>query len=336
MYNGRKFEPEKSFMKMAMNQSCYTGSERMRDIIGGSGDFLTAVSRFSMSLGFGDKTVAEVCDDNGVDTATFLAVINLTSGKEWSCDRISPASLIAFLRKSNRQTLEYVLPALRDMLFGGIPRTESPDVAVEILRHFDRYAREILDYLEYEEKVLFPYVESMLAGEVKDKSALSDYFSRHGRMVGALDELEDYFIYHYDQKNNELMPIILSHIEMCSRDLLNHCEIENKLLLPALARLEENLCCGASARCAGNALGRGADKASLLTDREKDVITGIAQGLSNRHIAERLNLSFHTITTYRKNISAKLNIHSIAGLTIFACRHNLVQAGDAPQPGYSP
>ena len=59
---------------------------------------------------------------------------------------------------------------------------------------------------------------------------------------------------------------------------------------------------------------------------------GVAQGLSNKEIADKLSLSFHTITTYRKNISAKLNIHSAAGLAIFALLHHLIEISEARLP----
>ena len=61
-----------------------------------------------------------------------------------------------------------------------------------------------------------------------------------------------------------------------------------------------------------------------LSSRETDVLQLIVKGITNKEIADKLCLSFHTITTYRKNISAKLNIHSTAALTIFAILHGIV------------
>lgn len=65
-----------------------------------------------------------------------------------------------------------------------------------------------------------------------------------------------------------------------------------------------------------------------LSDREKDIIKCVAYGLSNKEIADKLCLSIHTITTHRRNLSAKLGIHSPAGLTIFAILHHLVELKD--------
>ncbi|MDE6485140.1 MAG: LuxR C-terminal-related transcriptional regulator [Duncaniella sp.] len=61
-----------------------------------------------------------------------------------------------------------------------------------------------------------------------------------------------------------------------------------------------------------------------LSPREKDVIIGVVKGLSNKEIADSLNVSTHTVMTHRRNIAAKLQIHSPAGLTIYAIVSHLV------------
>ena len=50
--------------------------------------------------------------------------------------------------------------------------------------------------------------------------------------------------------------------------------------------------------------------------------------MANKEIADHLCLSIHTVTTHRRNLSAKLGIHSAAGLAIFAILHNLVDIKD--------
>ena len=62
-----------------------------------------------------------------------------------------------------------------------------------------------------------------------------------------------------------------------------------------------------------------------LSPREKDVIGHIARGLSNKEIASRMNVSVNTVMTHRRNIAAKLQIHSPAGITIFALATGLVK-----------
>ena len=65
-------------------------------------------------------------------------------------------------------------------------------------------------------------------------------------------------------------------------------------------------------------------KSDELSIREKEILKAIAQGLTNQEIAEKLFLSIHTITTHRKNITAKLGIKTISGLTLYALLNGLV------------
>ncbi len=61
-----------------------------------------------------------------------------------------------------------------------------------------------------------------------------------------------------------------------------------------------------------------------LTDRETDVLKLLAEGKSNKEIADNLNISINTVITHRKNISQKTGIKSVSGLTIYAVVQNLI------------
>lgn len=65
-----------------------------------------------------------------------------------------------------------------------------------------------------------------------------------------------------------------------------------------------------------------------LTLREKEVIRLIAMGYANKEIADRLSISIHTVISHRKNITEKLNIKSISGLTVYAIMNNLLDIKD--------
>lgn len=62
-----------------------------------------------------------------------------------------------------------------------------------------------------------------------------------------------------------------------------------------------------------------------LSQREKEIVICVVKGMTNKEIAERLYLSIHTVNTHRRNIARKLEIHSIAGLTIYAIVNKLVK-----------
>ena len=65
-----------------------------------------------------------------------------------------------------------------------------------------------------------------------------------------------------------------------------------------------------------------------LSQREKEIITCVVKGMTNKAIADKLYLSIHTVITHRRNIARKLQIHSPAGLTIYAIVNKLVELSD--------
>lgn len=77
-----------------------------------------------------------------------------------------------------------------------------------------------------------------------------------------------------------------------------------------------------------DALARPADRpvaaASQLTEREREVLTLIAEGLSSKEIAQKLGVSLKTIESHRANLMDKLDIHKVSGLVRFAIRAGLV------------
>ena len=66
----------------------------------------------------------------------------------------------------------------------------------------------------------------------------------------------------------------------------------------------------------------------MLSQREKEIITCVVKGMTNKAIADQLYLSIHTVITHRRNIARKLQIHSPAGLTIYAIVNKLVELQD--------
>lgn len=64
--------------------------------------------------------------------------------------------------------------------------------------------------------------------------------------------------------------------------------------------------------------------AEELTPREKDIVISVVKGLTNKEIADKLFISINTVTTHRRNIVKKLDIHSASGLTVYAIMNKLV------------
>lgn len=67
---------------------------------------------------------------------------------------------------------------------------------------------------------------------------------------------------------------------------------------------------------------------NALSQREKEIIGCVVRGMTNKEIAEKLFISVHTVITHRRNITRKLQIHSAAGLTIYAIVNKLVELSE--------
>ncbi|MDE7418925.1 MAG: LuxR C-terminal-related transcriptional regulator [Muribaculaceae bacterium] len=306
----------------------YTGSDRLRDLIEENSDLMMVAARFGISLGFGDKTVKEVCAEDGVDERTFLAVCNLIDNRLYTID-VSLTSLMSYLRSAHSYFLEFLLPSIRRKLLLAVSALPIDDVLLQLLKFFDDYCTEVRRHMEHENDSIFSYVDCLLRGEDAGEFRIADYSVGHTSMTEKLDELKDIFIRHYHVMNNLLLVSALNDIIDCNSDLCSHCEIEDRMFLPAVSRLERSL--KLKERDAVPEEDKDDNHDSLLdcmTEREKDILRCVARGMQNKEIADKLFISINTVTTYRRNISAKLNIHSAAGLTVFAILHRLVDIND--------
>ena len=114
------------------NLQKYKPTDKMIDLISDNYSLLQVMSRFGLSLGFGDKTVKEVCELNGVDCRTFLIVVNFIaegfSRLDGDDGEISIPGLIDYLRQAHIYFLDFSLPAIRRKLIEAIDCSQD-DVA---------------------------------------------------------------------------------------------------------------------------------------------------------------------------------------------------------------
>ena len=303
----------------------YRGENTMREILRDNSLLVKTIGRFGLAFGFGDDTVASICSKNGVDTATFLTVCNLLSGYPYKSDSISLKSLTEYLKKAHAGFLEISLPRIRLHLIEAINHTTPNEVEILFMRFYDDYIGEVSRHMNYENDVVFPYVERLSQGETDGNFNIKRYSENHDNAAAKLNELKDLFIYHYTQKESPRLSETLFDIVMCEKDLISHFEIESKLFVPEVARLENELRDKSESKVDSAADEKSYKEAEeTISEREKDIIRCVASGKSNKEIAEELFISPHTVATHRRNINAKLGIHSSAGLTIYAIIHNII------------
>lgn len=285
------------------------------------------LSRFNIPFGFGDSTVAQVCEKHNVSASTFLAVCNLLSFGAANPRDVELDSLIGYLKRAHASFLEVSLPRIRQHLIEAINYSASDRVSYMLMQFFDDYVLEVKRHMDHENDEIFVYAENLMNGKRTPNLSISKFSANHGHMADKLQELKDLFIYHYNQAENTRLSATLFDIISCEKDLMAHFEVENRLFIPAVEILERT-----QRKAQKAADGKEPDAVespvALLGEREKDILRCVAQGKSNKEIADELCISIHTVTTHRRNICSKLNIHTTAGLTIFAIIHNLADCGD--------
>ena len=309
-------------------QKIYEAEDKMISLISDNYNLLQALGAFGISLGFGDKTVSETCESNGVDTYTFLAVVNYTiNGIEVSENDklISVSTLLQYLDACHAYFIDFQLPYIRRELEESL--IEGNSLAQLIMQLYDEYAHEIRRHMNYEQQTLFPYVKTLLGGQPASDYNVETFSKHHDAADEQLHELKILIIKYLPQDglHNNQLTATLHDIYENEVWLRQHAMVEDHIFVPAIRRLEHLVKHGDVTRNISKMVAKGKNQQTdTLSDREKDTIIALVQGMSNKEIADHLGISVNTVITHRRNIARKLQIHSPAGLTIYAIVNGLI------------
>ena len=302
----------------------YEADDKMISIIADNYDTLQSLGRFGINLGFGDKTVREVCEHQQVDTYTFLAVVNFTinGSREFDQELLSIPTLLHYLKASHDYYLNFQLPFIRKQLVDALDVNDS--LAKLIIKLYDEYAQEIHLHMEYEEQTVFPYVDHLLNNQVDENYDIGTFSKNHSKIDVKLRELKNIILKYLpsDMRHNNQLTATLYNLYINEEWLLNHAMVEDFLFIPAISYLERKFKQNDVSAKISKMISQ--ENSEQLSKREKDVVICIVQGMSNKEVADHLFISVNTVITHRRNIARKLQIHSPAGLTIYAIVNNLV------------
>ena len=217
----------------------------MSDLIGENYPMVLVMSRCGIALGFGEKNIGEVCRQNGVDTLTFLTVVNfLTEDISTPVSdidkKLSVESLITYLHNAHDYFLKFRLPHLRRKLVEAIEECPK-DVAFVITRFFDEYAEEVNKHMLYEEKTVFPYVRGLLEGIKDTRYNITIFRKRHDQIEMKITELKNILLKYYPGPGSYLLNSVLFDIFATEQDLASHNHVEDYLFVPVILALEKSL-----------------------------------------------------------------------------------------------
>ena len=287
----------------------YKASDKICDLMAHEEDAIQIISRFGLEMGVGEQTIEQVCTLHGVHTPTFLSVVNYKVFHQRALPAdIDIPTLQRYLHNAHTYFLDFRLPRLRRALVEAIipadPTTKIPGL---ILRCYDEFVEEIRTHIEHENAGLF-----------------EEHEHDDERITSKLTEIKNLIIKYYPapvtgnpSPITYLLISVMSDLWHTEHDFADHCAIEDDILRPAISKTENRK---SSPRNPYPVT----PNPEELSDRERDVLVQVVRGLSNKEIADVLCISIHTVISHRKNITRKLNIHSTAGLTIYAIVNKLV------------
>ncbi len=325
---------------MGINSMHFTETAHMSDLIHDDYRLLQVISRFGVSLGFGDQSVDAACKASGVDTKTFLAVVNFIQSEgrlpvDELAEMVSVAELMRYLRRSHSYFVDFRLPAIRRKLIEAIDCSAKNQLAFLILKFYDEYAAEVERHMQYENEHIHTYVQQLLDGRVPERMSsyqkvAMQHQDNHSSITKSSHELKSIIIKYYpSDSDTQRLADTLMDIYIMEEDLLSHCHLEDTLFAEAVhllesevrSRMEDGIQLQSETAKPRNDEATNPDD---LSEREKEVVCLVVRGLSNKEIAEKMFISANTVMTHRRNIARKTQIHSPAGLTIYAIVNGLI------------
>ena len=227
---------------MMNKEKKYHETDYMSGLVTENYPVLLIMSRFGIGLGFGEKNIREVCEENGVDTDTFLTVVNMLFGTgitDSSVRKVSVASLLSYLHSSHDYFLGFRLPGIREKLFSAVGGDD--DLSQAIRNYFDEYVAEVDRHMSYEEKKVFPYVKKLLEGIKPDDYSIDVFGRQHDQVEARLREFKNIIIKYYPSESTNEINGVLFDIFNCQNDLAAHNDVEDMLFVPAVSLLEQKI-----------------------------------------------------------------------------------------------
>lgn len=273
---------------------------KMAELLEKNPSLLGVFTRMGFSFGYGDASVADVCNKAGTDPETFILICRVYSqdGYRPSAQELQNADLSVIVKYLSLSHSHYMDVAMKDLAAGlGRMIVPCPEETQRVIwKFFTDFKEELQKHFNYEEEYVFPNVggpDSLIPEE--DHSGVEETLEDLKSLVmnhipGGADQQEAYKV--------------LSAISSLQEDIRKHILLEETALEGRQEEQEDD---------------------GTLTPREKEILVRVARGMLNKEIADDLNISIHTVITHRKNITQKTGIKTVAGLTVYALLNNLIE-----------
>ena len=223
-------------------QPSFTEKSKLYELIAANPKLLQLLPRFGLGLGFGDRSIEDVCRQNGVSARLFLTVCSLHADPDTAVRTTAPndedlTSLLSYLNASHRAYLDEHFPHI-EMHLNRIIEAAGPKYGNMLEHFYNEYKREMVKHFRYEEEIVFPYIEALRTGKATDYS-IDQFRHNHSNIEDALEDMTNILIKYLP---GDILPseriCIATDIMELSADLCAHSLIEEHILVPFVEHLE--------------------------------------------------------------------------------------------------
>ncbi len=231
---------------------------KMADVIHIDHTLLPVINRFNIQLGFGDKTIDEVCKGNQVNTDFFVEILNAFHDLDYfpkeQLQSFSTSTILNYLIKTHEYYIKVKLPEIEALINELINSCDIRKEDILLLKNFfSKYQEELISHISKEDEKVYPYIQelesSLNKGFVTDKFkkvmqaySIADFATEHDNVEEKLNDLKNIIIkYLPPPKDSNLRNLVLFKLFELEKDLADHSRIEDKILIPMVTELEKRL-----------------------------------------------------------------------------------------------
>ncbi|MBO4815009.1 MAG: hemerythrin domain-containing protein [Muribaculaceae bacterium] len=221
---------------------------KLSDMITLYPNLLHTLPRFDISLGFGNKTIAEVCEQNGVNPDFFLLICNVYSFDDYLPSKqelatIDMSQLVTYLEKSHRYYLDKRISHIQHHMNRIVGLLQNKRIG-EVLHNFiEVYRGEVEEHFNYEEQNVYAHLTKLQQG-IPDKAySIADFISSHGNLQEKLEDLTQIIFKYLPAQmsaEDDAIEVVFDLLQL-SRDLKKHSLIEEKIMVPYVMQLERRV-----------------------------------------------------------------------------------------------
>lgn len=227
-----------------MSHILFSPKMKLADVLLTNYKLLLVLNRFDIHLGFGEKSVDEVCRKQNIPTSLFLLVCNVYTfadylPQEKDLQSFDTESLMRYLLSSHLYYKQKCLPGISSKL-NNVAKKLDEKTARVLQRFYNDYQTEVLNHFEYEENVAFPYINHLAKGDRTAAYNIGQYEENHSNIDEKLNDLKNIIIKYlpYVDAQEELNALLFDLFEL-EDDFRKHTLMEDKVLVPLVSQLEQ-------------------------------------------------------------------------------------------------